>query len=367
MFIANRLNLIILLLFSFLVSLPVSSFAQYTNFRLIEPREGDEPKPQAILWSKEKALALIYYNEEHINVVDGVRIDKEWRVKEIKKESIVFGRTSEKRYIEYYVNSDKRPYKHYKKWFFYGLPITFWEAVVLLSDGFEINAVMNNLCTGASVPHITSDNFYEILHSIIPRQNTYRVDGDTLYLFPTNTPYENWKKILNRRRNFNYKALALRFPGLEKEGVVISKGNDIQFVLRVISLGGEVPIKFPKKLHFAVYANFKKVPFYKILSDIVYTNQCVIVERETCLEVVPWVESLVNDENLDNQENEPVDDFIISEPNNIDIKSGSGPYPPPNSILPEIMTGSTLDISNYNNHPVVKQNFGFTNKSGDSE
>jgi hypothetical protein len=226
---------------------------------------------------------------------------------------------------------------------------------------------MNNLCTGASVPHITSDNFYEILHSIIPRQNTYRVDGDTLYLFPTNTPYENWKKILNRRRNFNYKALALRYPGLEKEGVVISKGNDIQFVLRVISLGGEVPIKFPKKLHFAVYANFKKVPFYKILSDIVYTNQCVIVERETCLEVVPWVESLVNDENLDNQENEPVDDFIISEPNNIDIKSGAGPYPPPNSILPEIMTGSTLDISNYNNHPVVKQNFGFTNKSGDSE
>ena len=86
MFIANRLNLILLLLFSFLVSLPVSSFAQYTNFRLIEHREGDEPKPQAILWSKEKALALIYYNEEHINVVDGVRIDKEWRVKEIKKE-----------------------------------------------------------------------------------------------------------------------------------------------------------------------------------------------------------------------------------------------------------------------------------------
>ena len=77
-----------------------------------------------------------------------------------------------------------------------------------------------------------------------------------MYVLPLNTPNEKPLEILERKKSFNYKVLAMRFPGLEKEGTVISIGNDIQYVLRVIALGGQVPISFPKDLHFSVYSNY---------------------------------------------------------------------------------------------------------------
>ncbi len=349
---------------AFLIAVP-ACFAQYDNFRLIEPRKGDEPQPRAILWSHDKASALVHYRDEHINVINDVKLDNEWRVKRINRESITFGRTSEKRYIEYYIDPTKRPQKKYGTWSFYGLPITLWEGMQLLTDGFGYNAVMHNLCTGAIVPKHNGSNFKELLYNVLPPYTSARLDGDTLYVFPTNPPNEKWIDILNRKRRFSHKALSIRFPGLEKKGIITSLGNDIQYILRVISLGGEVSISFPKDLHFAVYANYKKVPFSKILCDIVYTNQCIVVERESGLEVIPWPgKPAVRDKrNVKNREPVPLPplrtDLLTADPRYYDEKSGSGPYPPPlvadPKIAPSVVMGPMGYFRDEKGHPIVVQ------------
>ncbi len=344
---------------------PHPAFAQYDNYRLIEPREGNEPQPLAILWSKDKASALVDYKGEHIKVTDKSRIDEEWVVKEIKRESILFGRTSNKKYIEYYIDSDSRPHKRYRTWSFYSSPITVWEASKMLTEGFEYNCIMHNLCSGAVSLKKNGTSFSDLLNAIITKNNYAKLEKNTLFILPTKLPFEGFKEILKRRKDFNYKALAMRFPGLEKEGTVKSEGYDIQYIMRVISLGGEVPIFFNKNLHFAVYANYKKVPFYKILSDIVYINQCIIVERESGLEIIKW-KSDSSDEKEDIAEKKPIlipkkEDYVDIDPNNIDEKSGSGPYPPILSTNPrrapkltdEIVVEKKWD----KNHPVVTQSF----------
>ena len=340
-------------------------FAQYDNFRLIEPRKGDEPQPRAILSSHDKSVALIHYRDEHIVAINDVRLDKEWKVKEIKRESIVFGRTSEKRFIEYYIDPVKRPQKSYGTWSFYGLPITLWEMIQLLTEGFGYNAVMHNLSTGAVVPKHNGAGFKELLYDLLPSYNCARLDGDTLYVFPKNTPNEKWTNVLNRKRRFSHRALAVRFPGLANKGIITSIGYDIQYILRVISLGGEVPISFPKDLHFAVYANYKKVPFSKILCDIVYTNQCIIVERERGLEVIPWPGKPERPGKQNVKDRQPVplpplrNDMVTADPVYYDEISGSGPYPPPlvsdPRIAPSVVMGPMGFFSDEKGHPIVVQ------------
>ncbi|MBP5468420.1 MAG: hypothetical protein J6Z11_04165 [Candidatus Riflebacteria bacterium] len=372
-------NKIIISLFFLLIFAKVS-FAQYANYRLIEPREGDEPLPKAIVWNKGKAHALIFYKDDRINAVEKARLDKEWSIKEIKRESIIFGRTSQRRFIEYYINSDKRPNKRYASCSFYCSPITLWEAVHLLCDAFEYNTVMHNICGGTVSVQRNGESFNTLLNSIIPKGVFTRLEVNTLYVLPLNTPNEKPLEILERKKSFNYKVLAMRFPGLEKEGTVISIGNDIQYVLRVIALGGQVPISFPKDLHFSVYSNYKKVPFYKILSDIVYANQCIIVERERGLEIMPWrVEQYPVSNNLYWSDNypplPPLDELITADPDNIDEKSGSGPYPPPLIDDPRFGSAPVVRSMGYfsdeNGHPIVIQPCPAvpynSNKSGDSE
>ncbi len=372
-------NKILILLFFLLVFAKVS-FGQYANFRLIEPREGNEPLPKAIAWAKGKAHALIFYKDDRINAVEKAHLDNEWSVKEIKRESIIFGRTSQKRFIEYYINSDKRPNKRYSSCSFFCSPITLWEAVHLLCDAFEFNCVMHNVCGGSVSVQRNAESFYGLLNVIIPTGVITRLEGNTLFVLPLNIPNEKPQAILDRRRKFNYKMLSMRFPGLEKEGTVISVGNDIQYVLRVISLGGKVPISFPKDLHFSVYSNYKKVPFHKILCDIVYTNQCVIVERERGLEIIPWP---ANQYPVNNNVYgcdgypplPPLKDLITVDPEYIDLKSGSGPYPPPliddPTIGPAPVVRSMGYFSDENGHPIVVQPYPAvpynSNSSGDSE
>ena len=359
-----KTTLIALFIIAVFMAVP-ACFAQYDNFRLIEPRKGDEPQPRAVLWSHDKSVALIHYRDEHIIAINDVKLDNEWRIKELKRESIVFGRTSEKRYIEYYIDPTKRPQKSYGTWSFYGLPITLWEMIQLLTDGFGYNAVMHNLCTGAVVPKHNGSNFKELLYNMLPQYTSARLDGDTLYVFPTNPPNEKWIDVLNRKRRFSHKALSIRFPGLANKGIITSVGYDIQYVLRVISLGGEVPISFPKDMHFAVYANFKKVPFSKILCDIVYTNQCIVVEREAGLEVIPWPGKPERPEKQNVKVREPVplpplrNDLITVDPVYYDEKSGSGPYPPPlvadPRVAPSVVYGPMGFFSDEKGHPIVVQ------------
>ena len=380
----NKTYIIKKFIFSLFLTLIISSnlSAQYTNFRLIEPREGDEPQPRAIVWSKDKHEALIHYNDEQIVAVDDVRLDKEWKIKEIKRESIIFGRTSQKRYIEYYVYPSKRPNKRYSSCSFFSLPISLFEALHLLTDAFNYDVVMHNLCGGSVTIQRNEESFHSLLNDIIPAGNFARVENGTLYVIPLNAPNEKSKDIMERRRAFNHKALAIRFPGLDKKGTVFSKGYDIQYILRVIALGGQVPISFPKDLHFTVYANFKKVPFSKILSDIVYANQCIIVEREAGLEIIPWQLNQYNAYNSSINPNEPLclpplnQIFVTADPNRIDEKSGSGPYPPPLIGNPNFAPAPTLRSMGYfsdeGGHPIVIQPYpasslGFGEHPGDSE
>ena len=191
----KQAKLIIKVLFVIAVFMAVPAcFAQYDNYRIIEPRKSNDPQPRAILASHDKSVALIHYKDEHIIVINDVRLDNEWRVKELKRESIIFGKASEKRYIEYYIDPTKRPQKAYGIWSFYGLPITVWEMVQLLTDGFGYNAVMHNLCTGAVVPKHNGAGFKELLYNLLPAYNSARLDGDTLYVFPTNPPIEKWAR-----------------------------------------------------------------------------------------------------------------------------------------------------------------------------
>ena len=265
------------------------AYAQYTCYKTVEQRNGDEPLPRAILWGGlGKAHALIHYRDQHLNVVDDLRLDKEWRIKQINRDSILFARYSEKRYVEYKLESQERP-KYHNDWSFYGLPITTWEAMELLADAFGHNAVMHNLACGAAKLGVHDTNAMNLLYKILPPRLRARLDGDTMYVLPIDcADGESWTAPLTRKRKYNYKALEIMYPSLKEKGILVSRGDDIQYVLRTISTGGKVPISFPKDLHFAVYCTFNKVSFSKILSDIVLINQCSIIEREKGIEIIRW-------------------------------------------------------------------------------
>lgn len=348
----------------FFCFLAFPNFGQYTSYRLIEPRNGDEPQPMAILATARNACALIYYRGQRLNVVKGAKLDEEWKIKEIKRESIVFGKESEKRYLEYYVDPAKRPERSYKWFSFYSIPITVWEAVELIGEGFGKNVVMHNLCSGAVTPKFQGKSMMELIDKTLTSAHRGRLDGDTLYLFPVEPPNETWQQIFNRKKRYNHKALAIRFEGLAKKGFLNSRGYDIQYVLRVISLGGEVPISFPKDMHFAVYANYKNVPFSKILCDVAYTNQCIVVEREFGLEVVPWPGNLEQMNSSGASKRTPVPlpyvrgGLVTTDFSGYDRRSGSGPYPPPligdPNFVPSVVAESVANI-NRKTAPIVHQ------------
>lgn len=352
----------LLLLLALLMAVP--GYAQYTDFRIIEELKGGEPMPRAILWNQKKRTALIHYKDEHMIVHDGFHLDKDWLVKEIRRESIVFGNNLEKRFIELYLDPAKRPNRVHHNWSFYGLPITIWEAMELLADGFNKNVVMHSLCGGAVTPRIHGQSMMEMVNRVIPECHRPRMEGDTLYVFPVETPGESWTNILRRTRRYNYKGLTIRYPDLAEKGTVRYAGEDIQYVLRVISLGGKTPITFPKDLHFSVYACYKNVPFSRILTDIVYSNQCVIVEREWGLEVVPWLiradRSTSEQRVFASLQKKVPENTYTADPEKIDQVTGSGPYPPPlladPLFVPSIVRVQCASISHKMGlHPVVIQ------------
>lgn len=359
------------------------AYAQYTCYKTVEQRNGDEPLPRAILWGGlGKAHALIHYRDQHLNVVDDLRLDKEWRIKQINRDSILFARYSEKRYVEYKLESQERP-KYHNDWSFYGLPITTWEAMELLADAFGHNAVMHNLACGAAKLGVHDTNAMNLLYKILPPRLRARLDGDTMYVLPIDcADGESWTAPLTRKRKYNYKALEIMYPSLKEKGILVSRGDDIQYVLRTISTGGKVPISFPKDLHFAVYCTFNKVSFSKILSDIVLINQCSIIEREKGIEIIRWpgntnkkseaccelqYNNCYNQNYTNYQRNsvvgnngyysgydvtKPANNTVTSDPVYLDQISGSGPYPPP--LYPD--KGMIPDKIKNSYHPIVQQN-----------
>jgi len=299
--------------------------------------KGDEPRIRAILYTKENPRALIYHNSQRFHALPQTRLDDEWYVDEIRRESVLFKRTSTRSFAEIYLNAPQKA-KFHKDWSFYGHPIALWEAIELLAHGFGYQAIMHFQAGGAVVPGNHGDTVQKLLKKILPPHHRFAFAGPILMVLPVQPSGEEWTEVLERMKLCVPERLSLRYPGLNKPGIIISRGDDIQFILRKISLGGKVPIQFPRDLHFPVYASFRHIPFAQMLVKILYLNQCILIEREEGLEVTPWPRQIL--------QRRPYADFPLIKALPSEPQEGSGPMPPP------------LAREHLLNHPVVQQKPG---------
>lgn len=296
--------------------------------------QGDEPRIRAILFHADKPRALIYHNNQRFHVVDKMRIDDEWYVDEIRRESILFKRTSTRTFAEIYLNH-KQKVTYHRGWSFYGHPLALWETIELLAHGFGYQALMHFQAGGPVVPGNHGDSIEKLLKKLLPAHHRFAIVGPLLVVLPVKPSAENWTEVLKRMASCIPEKLTVRYPGLNKPGSILSRGDDIQFILRKISLGGKVPIQFPRDLHFPVYASFRDVPFAQILVKTVYLNQCIIIEREEGVEITPWPRQVLQQRDFPEY---PLIKAMPSEP-----QEGSGPKPPP--LIKEHLL----------NHPIIRQ------------
>jgi len=297
--------------------------------------KGDEPRIRAILYVKDNPRALIYYKNQRHQVIAKMRLDEEWFIEEIRRESILFKKSSTQTFAEIYMNPPKRPRRNLDSSFF-GHPIAMWEAIELLAHGFGYHAIMHFQAGGPIVPAHHANSLKTMLRKVLPPHHRFVIDGPLLKVLPVQPSGEEWTAVLERMKKSSPGLLTLRYPGLNTPGIINSRGDDIQFILRKISLGGKVPIQFPRDLHFPVYASFRNVPFAQILANIVYLNQCIIIEREEGLEVTPWPRQIL--------QRRPYADYPLIQSMPSEPQEGSGPTPPP------IVMEHTLD------HPFIQQN-----------
>lgn len=303
--------------------------AQYAVLR------GDEPRIRAILYHKDNPRALIYYKDQRFHASDQTRLDEEWYVEEIRRESILFKRTSTRSFAEIFLNSPEKARFH-REWSFYGHPIALWEALELLAHGFGYQAIMHFQAGGAVVPGNHGNTVSKLLQKVLPPHHRFAFAGPVLMVLPVQPSGEEWTAVLERMNQCTPERLSLRYPGLNKPGIILSRGDDIQFVLRKIALGGKVPIQFPRDLHFPVYASFRNIPFSQMLVKILYLNQCILIEREEGIEVTPWPRQIL--------QRRPYADFPLIKALPSEPQEGSGPFPPP--VIKEHLL----------NHPIVHQN-----------
>ncbi len=315
--------------FIFVMLAEAGTMAQYSVL------QGDEPRIRAILFHKDNPRALIYHNNQRFHVVDQMRLDDEWYVEQIRRESILFKRTSTRTFAEIYLNHQQKV-KYHRDWSFFGHPVALWEAIELLAHGFGYQGIMHFQAGGAVVPGSHGNTIQKLLQKVLPPHHRFAIVGPLLIVLPVKPSGEEWTEVLQRMTKCVPELLTLRYPGLNKPGIVLSRGDDIQFILRKISLGGKVPIQFPRDLHFPVYASFRHVPFAQILAKIVYLNQCIIIEREEGIEVTPWPRQIL--------QRRPYPDYPLIKAMPSEPQEGSGPQPPP--LINEHLL----------NHPIIRQN-----------
>lgn len=297
--------------------------------------DKEVPRIKAILYGEKNPRALIYYDGRRFHAYNEMRLDDEWYIKEIRRESILFKTNSLSIYKEIFLNPPKRTSFH-REWSFFGHPIALWQAIEMLAQGFGYQAVMHFQAGGSVIPGHHGGTLNKILYKILPQHHRFKIEGPVLMVLPVKPSGEEWTEVLQRMQKCVPERLTIRFPGLNKSGILFSQGDDIQFVLRKISLGGKTPIQFPRDLHFPVYCTFKNIPFCKMLQKIVYLNQCIIIERGDGLEITPWPRQIL--------QKRPFPDYPLIRINPYEPQAGTGPQPP--EIKPEHLY----------NHPLIKQN-----------
>lgn len=291
------------------------------------------PEIKAIFWNNSNNKGLVRINDLLYYVSDKMHVDKEWKVEEIRREKILFFRNSTKTYVEIPVYSiDGGGRKFHRDYSFFGKPISLWEALVLICNSFNYNVSMHYLAGGTVVPNHHGLKIDQFIRKIMPSNHRFFFNNNTLFVLPVKCYTESWSEVRSRVQQFNPISLEKRFIGLKKFGTLISFGDDIQFVLRKISLGGCTPIQFPKDLHFPVYAYFKNVSYSFILSFIVQLNQCIIIERENAIEIRPFIENVYYNNSKT---------IIKAEP--YEPQQGFGPSPPFPIMPPNVkFTGVNL-------------------------
>lgn len=277
------------------------------------------PRIRAILYGKSNPQALLYYQNKRFYVREKMNVDQEWIVDEIRRENILFKHKPTGKYIKAELNAPKKARFH-KNWSFYGKSMALWETIELLANGFGYNALMHFQAGAAVVPGCHGKNMVDFLLRLLPSHHRFVITGPLISVLPVNPAGEEWTNVLRRMRKCNPERLRIRYPGLTKAGILLSRGDDIQFVLRKIALGSNTPISFPRDMHFPVYALFKRVPFSQILAKTVYLNQCIIIEREDGLEVSPWPRQILR--------RRPFPDFPMVQASPHEPQEGWGPKPP---------------------------------------
>lgn len=257
----------------------------HTGPQFRRPQDGD-PVVETILYGPSEARAWIRHNGERFHALAGTRLDREWRVEEIRRESVLLKRMSTQTFVEMPVTLAKRPPFH-KGWSLLGLPNGLWETLELLTAGFGHHVVMHSRAGATITPCVHGTVLEQMLLKIMPRHHRFALAGPVVLVLPVDAGGESWTSILTRLQEQRPETLAEWFKGLNKSGTLLSRGDDIQLVLRRISLGGETAIQFPANLHFPVYASFRSTPFCQILTKIVYLNQCSIIVRTDHLEIAP--------------------------------------------------------------------------------
>jgi hypothetical protein len=280
----------------------------------------NEPRVDAILWTNNPGRAWIQIQDRRYHVAAGMRVDDEWRVEDVRRGSVLFKRQSTRTFVEIPLITREKP-RFQKDWSFWGNPLSLWDALECVAQGFRLNAVMHAASTGTITPRFHTHLAEKLLVKITPPHHRFFQAGPSVVMLPIVVNGETWGKILERMKNFRSDFLMLRFPGMAGLGSLLSRGDDIQQVLRRISLGSGTLIKFPRDLRFPVYAVFSHTPFHQILTKIVFANQCVVVERTGYLEVLPFSSDAVLKTLLGGME------AIITGP--LDIPDGIGENPPP--------------------------------------
>lgn len=273
----------VLLLVFFLIS--ACSSSAHTGPQYRKPQPG-EPVVEAVLYGPSEARAWIRYGPERFHALPGKRLDSEWRVEEIRRENVLFRRTSTHSFIEMPVAMPDRP-RYHRGWSLMCAPVGLWETLELLTAGFGHHVVMHHQAGSTIAPCVHGTSLEKLLLKIMPRHHRFAFAGSVLLVLPVEPGGESWTAVLARLQQQRPEQLAAGFPGLQKPGTLLSRGDDIQLVLRQISLGGETPILFPNDLHFPVHASFRNVPFCQILTKIACLNQCSIIIRADRLEVAP--------------------------------------------------------------------------------
>jgi len=268
--------LVVLLLFF----IHATAWADYRR-----PNESD-PFVRSILWGTHTARALVQLHDEPFHVVPGTTIDRTWYVSEVRRQSVLFRNRKTGTFVDAPLVTREKP-RFNRLTSFWSHEISLWDAVELVSMGYKYSVVMHYETGGSVKPQCHADSLERMLQKFMPPHVRFAIVGPVLVVLPNRIYQENWRDILKRVKEINPDATAQRYSGLMQSGTVHSRGDDIQFVLRQISLGSGVMIFFPSSLHFPVYAAFKDMPFHHILTMIAAVNQCVLIDRVGGIEFQP--------------------------------------------------------------------------------